>query len=187
MKKFKHNFNSGLRLSDIVAKTIYRPVMSYVYFKDGFAYVSDSYCIIKAKLTEISSLTGEEISNLDNKLLHGKHFKELLSYDIISIAPDCITATRLNIKGSVRFELLQNGGEFTYPNAESVIKEMKERDSESGVLRFTPNILSRFTSALTAAMGTHSCDLYFKQRGGCVVSIKEYETMGVIMTQMVRD
>lgn len=46
--KTRHNFNRGLRMDLACSRNDYFiPIFSYIYFKDGYAYASDTHILVK--------------------------------------------------------------------------------------------------------------------------------------------
>ena len=62
--KRRHNFNRGLRMDLACENDSFRPVFSYIHFKDGYAYASDAHILVKNNLSECSTFTDEEIASL---------------------------------------------------------------------------------------------------------------------------
>ena len=82
--KTRHNFNKDLRM-DLACSDYFRPVFSYIHFKDGYAYASDIHILVKNKLSECSTFTDEEIEKLDGKFIGSKAYKSILSYDMVQV------------------------------------------------------------------------------------------------------
>lgn len=71
--KTRHNFNKDLRMDLACSRNDYfRPVFSYIHFKDGYAYACDTHILVKNKLSECSTFTDEEIEKLDGKFIGSK-------------------------------------------------------------------------------------------------------------------
>lgn len=84
--KTRHNFNRCLRMDLACSRNDYfRPVFSYIHFKDGYAYASDTHILVKNNLSECSTFTDEEIEKLDGKFIGSKAYKSILSYDMVQV------------------------------------------------------------------------------------------------------
>lgn len=66
--KTRHNFNKDLRMDLACSRNDYfRPVFSYIHFKDGYAYACDTHILVKNKLSECSTFTDENGNEKENK------------------------------------------------------------------------------------------------------------------------
>ena len=75
-KKIRHNFNKGIKLHLACANEPIRPVMSCIYFKDGYAIASNGKILIKACLNEICNFSEEEKELLEGKLISAKKLRK---------------------------------------------------------------------------------------------------------------
>lgn len=144
--KNRHNFNRGLRMDLACSINDYfRPVFSYIHFKDGYAYASDAHILVKNKLSECSTFTDEEIEKLDGKFIGAKAYKSILSYDIVQVTDmgfECI----LHDNQKVIYPFSEV---YKYPEMENVISE-HQKESTEGItkLRIDPSLLSKIEKAL---------------------------------------
>jgi len=176
------NFNKDLKMHLACAKNDEtRPVMNCIYFKDGFAYASDSHILVKNKLDECSTLEASFIEALDGKILSANNYKDILKYDEILIAEDGIEATKGTDKAFFYFEK-----NLTYPNAESVIQSALNKQhialSEVGL---NTKLLVKLNEALS---GAGSCKLQFYGAGNAVVlQGMEQASLGIIMPVLLSE
>jgi hypothetical protein len=75
-----------------------RPVMSAVHFKDGYAYATNAYIMVKSSL-EYHSVINPEF--LDGKAMHKDNFKEILKFESAECCDDGISCK--NADGQVAF------------------------------------------------------------------------------------
>ncbi|MFV0587521.1 hypothetical protein [Bacteroides reticulotermitis] len=123
MKKKKverHNFNKRIALHLVCSMDQLRVVMQCIYFKDGYAYASNGHVLIKANMSEISSFSDAEISNLDGKFLHGDSFKEIVKCDVVKISGDGFICSNRYSETLYRFVEHKK-----YPNAEKLFADHK--------------------------------------------------------------
>ncbi|GAE83370.1 hypothetical protein [Bacteroides reticulotermitis] len=123
MKKKKverHNFNKGIALHLVCSTDQLRVVMQCIYFKDGYAYASNGHVLIKANMSEISSFSDAEISNLDGKFLHGDSFKEIVKCDVAKISDDGFICSNSHSETLYKFVMHEK-----YPNADKIFADHK--------------------------------------------------------------
>lgn len=129
MKKIRHNFNKGIKLHLACANNIYRvcacnllrPVMSCIYFKDGYAIASNGKILIKACLNEICNFSEEEKELLEGKLISAKNFKEIIKHTIIEIEEDGFHAIYDDWDIKYKFANIDS----KYPNYNEVISQFR--------------------------------------------------------------
>lgn len=112
------NFNKNLRMDLACSNDDLRPVMQNIYFKDGYAYASNGYILVKNKLEECGDLLEEQIQLLDDKMLHKDHYKSILKYDAIIVSEDGIEARKG--LGKAFFYFNDTGDKF--PDAEKALQ-----------------------------------------------------------------
>ena len=54
-----------------------RTSLHYIMFKDGYAYATNSYILVRAKLEDISNFDEEDINKLDGFYIHAQSFKAI--------------------------------------------------------------------------------------------------------------
>ena len=89
MAKDRLNFNTKLHLA--CSDDDIRPVMQCVHFKNGSAYASNGFMIIKQSL-EFHFV--ENIENLEGKAIHAENFKMIIKYQFAKATDegiDCVS------------------------------------------------------------------------------------------------
>lgn len=117
MEENKNNFDKKVQMHLACSKNELRKVMQCIFFKDGFAYASDSIILVKNRISEISGLEEHEIAALDGKLLHADFYKDMLKYDNIMVAEDGIECSKGDDKVFFYFSTFDK-----YPDAEKVLQ-----------------------------------------------------------------
>lgn len=119
MAKTRTNFDKGLRMDFACAKDMLRPAITCIHFKDGYAYATDGYVLVKNFLLECTTIPEDQIEKLNGKNLYRESYKEILKYDTIKVSEDGIEATR---NGEKSFFYFSDMDGCTYPDAEGVIQ-----------------------------------------------------------------
>ena len=109
--KTRHNFNRGIRLDAICSQEEYRTQMGFISFQDGKAIATNAYCLVVAKISEISTFTNEEIEKLNGKFIHRESFKRLIKEDFVQITDDGFLCISDNRKQLIYFSEVEG-----YPN-----------------------------------------------------------------------
>ncbi len=82
------NFSKVFKLHEACSKEDISKNLNYVWFKDGYAYVSNSHIAVKAKIEDISDFEEEDIAILNGKAIHANSYRELLKYKSVSVKED---------------------------------------------------------------------------------------------------
>lgn len=146
-KKIRHNFNKGIKLHLACEPTSIRPVMSCIYFKDGYAIASNDKILIKACLNEICNFSEEEKELLEGKLISAKNFKEIIKYTIIEIEEDGFHAIHYDLDIKFKFADIDH----KYPNYNEVISQFKPGFAEKVLI--DPLNIELIADALDASGG----------------------------------
>ena len=96
----RHNFNRSIRLDAICSQDDYRTKMGFISFQGGKAIATNAYCLVVAKISEISTFTDEEIEKLNGKFIHRESFKLLIKENFVQITDDgflCISDGRKSL------------------------------------------------------------------------------------------
>lgn len=120
-KKIRHNFNKGIKLHLACANEPIRPVMSCIYFKDGYAIASNGKILIKACLNEICNFSEEKKKFLEGKLISAKNFKEIIKHTIIEIEEDGFHAIYDDWNIKYKFVTV----DMKYPNYNEVTSQFR--------------------------------------------------------------
>lgn len=87
MKTTRRNFDSDLKLHEMVAKPdTARPALRFIFFKSGFAYVSDSFGAMKIDLSTRSPFDFEERKRLSGYYMSDEKYKLVLSMDTVIVS-----------------------------------------------------------------------------------------------------
>lgn len=181
--KTRHNFNRGLRMDLACSRNDYfRPIFSYIYFKDGYAYASDTHILVKNKLSECSTFTDEEIEKLDGKFISSKAYKSILSYDMVQVTDtgfECMLFDNQKV-------IYPFADVYKYPKIEKTISEhLKESTEGITKLRIDPSLLSKIEKALF-----NFEDAYMQLSEGnksLVVKNRYSDSIGIIMLKSIID
>lgn len=120
MDELKNNFSKKVQMHLACATDDTRPIMNCVFFKDGFAYASDGFILVKNRISEISGLSEEEIAALDGKLIHREFYKDMIKYDTILISEEGIECHKGTDKVFFYFSIFGDG---KYPDAEQSLRD----------------------------------------------------------------
>lgn len=176
------NFNKEVRMNLACSDDELRPVMSQIYFKDGFAYASDGYILVKNKIEECSSIDAEQIKILENKYLHKDHYRDILKYDLIEISEEGVEARKVN-GGEKAFFYFSNPDNYKYPNAERLLQEvLNKQNVHTCDVGFNLKFMDKLRKAL---FDSNSCKFRFKgdniNLNVILESISTNMSMGLIM------
>lgn len=182
MGDIRVNFNKEVKMNLACVDDETIPVMSQIYFKDGFAYASDGYILVKNKIEECSSIDAEQIKILENKYLHKNHYRDILKYDLIEISEEGIEARKVN--GCEKaFFYFSNPDNYKYPNAESLLQGiLNKQNFQTCDIGLNLKLMDRLRKAL---YDSDSCKFRFKgdytSLSVILESINTNMSMGLIM------
>ena len=181
MKKKRHNFNNGISLHKVCGNYDLRPIMSYIYFDNGYAIASDGHILIKADINDISNFTDEEIELLNGKLLHSNQFKQIVKADEVTIEETGITAKYEYFEIKYLFHILKDEKDrlIKYPNYQKIFDGFK-KNSLSSI-----GVNSRYLETLCSSVNACKAKLSFNNCcNGILVNFpftEMYNTIGLIM------
>lgn len=182
MDKIRVNFNKEVKMNLACANDdLLRPVMSQIYFKDGFAYATDGIILVKNKIDECSTIDPEQIKLLENKYLHKDHYRDILKYDIIQISEEGIEAHKTN-GGEKAFFYFSNA-DYKYPSAENLLQSiLNKQNAELSDVGLNLKSVDRLRKSL---FDSDRCRFRFKgDKTNLHVILESYETnisIGLIM------
>lgn len=94
-----------------------RVPLHYISFAHGYAYATNSYILVKARLTDISDFDEMDLSLLDGKFIHANNFKRIVqSKGQINIKGDSIEVVEENY--TVNYPLVKG---IRFPDCEKVM------------------------------------------------------------------
>ena len=143
--KTEHNFYRSARIDRCCSTDNLRPAMRCILFKDGFAYATDSYVIIKVPVDRISNLEKEQIDRLNGKRLHMEAYKKIINFPSANINENGITCICDDYTATFGFY----DGDAKFPNVDyvfSTIGKMEMVESISFNTRLIRKIESVFGS-----------------------------------------
>lgn len=154
MKNF--TFISNLHLA--CGKDMLRPALQCVHFKNGYAYASNAYVLIKQPLS-LSNI--QESENLEGKAIHSSIFKEIRKMKHVTCTPDGFEC-RTKDNQKVFYQYLETN---TPPDFEAVIP----KDKPGGVAEI--GIKPAFVALLGKAMAGGACGLkaIFRGERGAII------------------
>lgn len=174
MSKEKYNFISKLHLA--ASDDDMRPVMNCIHFIGNYAYVSNSFIVIKQNL-EYSGVL--EYENLNGKSIHKDSFKEILGYQIAKATEEGIEC--VDKEGRKAFFDYQDHGDKT-PDFDSVFQSHEVKSTE--VVGFSPNYLKVICDAMYGAKDYGVKVLFNGVSKGMLVQVQEYEEQIAILMPM---
>lgn len=141
----KNNFSKKVKMHLACAQDDLRPVMSCIFFKDGFAYASDGVILAKNRISEISGLNDAEIEALNGKLLHRDFYKDMLKYEELLISEEGIECHKGEDKAFFYFSKIDG----KYPDTEKVLQDaMNKSNKEISQISFNIKNMIRLSDAL---------------------------------------
>lgn len=187
-------FYKEFKLHKACANDEIRPAMQYVCFKDGYAYATDAHIAVRARLSDISALSDDDIAKLNGHLIHKSQYEQLLKYSSIEIGDGTITLIDPESKARTTmqlFKLAESGEEvlegcIRYPNVDAIINSDR---SEEPLQQVGFNIV--LLNKIAAAMGlTSRMGLRFTTGGHQMVVLgvePGIDVRGIIMPILMND
>jgi len=169
------NFNKSVKMHEACEKGKTRPVLGFIFFKDGYAYASDASVLVKNNLQECSSLAKGQIEELNGKLLSAKSYAEILKYDTITVSDEGIEAVKGNDKAFFYFN-----NELVYPDVEKVIQEaLNKQKTAMSTIGLKPDLIIKLQKSLCS---TYCCEFAFTGvNSEVIVQSDEMLSMALLM------
>ena len=194
MAKFIHGFFPNYKLHKVCGADVLRPMLGYLFFKDGNVYATDAHMAIAAPLSFVSNFSDEEQKLLEGKLINATLFALLLKMreTHVKVSADGVRfECKTNADETVIIPLLTEEQSRKYPNVESAIAEAEKNakelaDCKLPFVGFNPSLLA----GLVAAMNAHSIEFYFsKPKGAIIVRDKDEtnEIRAILMPFLIKD
>lgn len=191
------NFHKQFQLHKACTSDELRPVMSNILFRNGYAYATDAFIAVKARLEDITNFPPDQIAMLDGHMLNRKHYEMLLKADYAEIGrvtnPETDEETvqiRVLCENSTFFilPLIKEQEGHRFPDCEKAIF----KNSRGGVP--VPAIGFNFTrlGALKAAMGIQAnMQMHFSGNGKQIeiysIDLEGYDVRGIIMAELIEN
>ena len=193
MKKNTVNFQPEYKLWKACAKeSLARPVLEYVFFRNGFAYASDANILVRVPLNLCTTFDEESIDLLDGFAIHASLLKNLVKYEKVEVAHDIVRRNGEDKVVAVLIAWKENNCVKVYlsdnlsvrpPNFEGILQMPKEVVTVSKI-----GMYSKRTDTLAEAMGTKRMKMIFTQKDGVIFVHpveEDNESVGAIMPLML--
>ena len=170
--KFISGFYPQYKLHKVCANDLLRPVMGYLYFKNGKVYATNAHIAIAAPLSFVSSFSDEEQKLLDGKLIHATHFAELLKMRETKLGLVgenlCFICTTKNGL-TVTIPILDEDTKGKFPNVDVVLESARADAKKHEQPVSHVGLKMSLLADLAAAMGASNVDLYFSSAKAAIV------------------
>ncbi len=104
------NFNPRFKLHNACRTDEgYYPRLQYVHFRNGFAYASNAYVLVRARITEICNLPDHAVKMLDGYSIRREDFERLLKYDHFTVSEDGILNVQISANSRIQIEMERIG------------------------------------------------------------------------------
>lgn len=147
--KEKRNFR--LKMHKACGNDDLRPVMSYVCFDNGYMVATDAHLVVKAKVSEFSHFTPEEIELLNGKFLSSDTYKKILSCKSVVVEEEGV----VDLKTKTVYKFQEIDGK--YPNYNAVLDVPR---AEIDGIGLTPKLAKRMFDILSGT-DFQTCHLKF--------------------------
>jgi len=176
MERINFNKNVKMHKACFVEGSDAMSGMSSILFKDGYAYATNGYILVKNSLNECSNLPIADIEALNGKRLSASNYANILKYDTIAVSEDGIQAERGD--NSVFFYF--DNRDLKYPDVEKVLQNaIGEYATSVQQIEIDVDLLVKLKSALSCSSG---CKLSFRGEFRPVIfSSLVSSSVGVIM------
>lgn len=100
------NFNPRFKLHNACRTDEgYYPRLQYVHFRNGMAYASNAYVLVRAKITEVCNLSSHAVEMLDGYSIRHEDFERLLKYDHITVSDGGIINVTIGDNSRIQIEM----------------------------------------------------------------------------------
>lgn len=190
--KIRFNFDPKFQLHRACCNDNIRPALGHIFFREGYAYATNAFIAVKAKLTDICTCDPTSIELLNGYAIHADDFRKLLKYDSIIIEKDGIIRIEdgsFNITIQLKREVKEpkEKMEVHGPDVDAVIRGNNEGNEAIKAIGFNASLLNE----LRAAMGLDA-EIKFAFRNAkkpIIVSacnkVLDYDVQGIIMPRLV--
>ena len=191
-KKVTTNFQPEYKLWKACAKEDMRSVLEYVHFKDGYAYASDGYVLVRVPLSVCTTLDDEQIELLNGFAIHAPLLKMLVGFEKIQVGH---IASTVNGVEKILAQIVATSGDnivsvtlsdnlaVTPPDFEKVMSFNGEREPVSNIGLYGDRV-----KIIADAMGANRLELKFRSsKDGVLISPAndESDVIGMIMPFML--
>lgn len=157
-KRIIKNFQS--RVDYACGNDDLRPVMSNIYFENGFLYATDAHIAIKQSL-RLHQFEDSEIEILNGKMIHRKQFMEIYKHDLIRVEEDGILCRSNGIK----VKYLWSDSDNKFPSVEKVLQDSMESTEivPTNSIFASVSLIAKFKDIFVFDNYGHGCELHFKK------------------------
>jgi len=180
MKTVNRGFDKDVKMHLCCGDDSLRPVMSYISFKNGFAYATDAWVMVKNALNEISDFTEDEIKAMDGKFVHKKTYALLLKENIFSVSESGFECYTDGEKKVIPFAVLEG----RFPICDSVLPSGEQVPIDR--IGIDPTYLEILNKSLPGTIGVSLN--FFGELNGVLVRPLSRETskcVGIIMPKVI--
>ena len=171
-EKFICGFYPQYKLHNVCANDMLRPVMSYLYFKNGKVYATDGNIAIAAPLSFVSTFSDEDQKLLDGKLIDATQFAELLKMretklELVGENLCFICTTKNGL--AVTIPLWDENTKGKFPNVEAVLERARANAEKNKKPVSHVGLKTSQLANLAAAMDAKTVNLYFSSEAEAIV------------------
>lgn len=172
----------------------YRPVMSYVLFKEGYAWASDGHIAVRCKISELSNFNEGAIALLENSLIHSTALKEIYkSKGEVFVEKRQVSDGKetkefpvfvvRNDFSRIEYPCKMNGDGMRFPSIDKVFAVRPEESKVS--FTFNPKQMATLVKAMGLSSANDHCTIKFSENyNACLVKSQSSPVEGLIMPIM---
>lgn len=147
-------------------------ILNCIYFNENNAIASDGYAMLVVPVSEISTLSNEDIDKLNGKLINKDVYKDLLKFDKIRIDTDCIAGISEKANSETRYTFK----DLRYVNYKAVINSIIECDKTE-----TISFKAEHIANLCKIMDTPFATIKPNGNGPIKITFKDSKSIGLIV------
>ena len=122
--KYRYNFNKCAKMNLLCPKDRPESILNCIYFNENNAIASDGHVMLVVPVSEISTLSNEDIDKLNGKLINKDDYRNILKLDKIRIDIDGIVGISEQTNAETRYTFK----DIRYVNYKAVINSIIECD-----------------------------------------------------------
>lgn len=170
--KYRYNFNKCAKMNLLCSKNETKLILSCIYFNENNAIASDGSVMLVVPVSEISTLSNEDIDKLNGKLINKDDYKDLLKFDKIRIDTDGI----IGISEKTNTETRYTFKDIRYVNYQAVINSIIECDKTE-----TISFKAEHIANLCKIMDTPFATIKPNGNGPIKITFKDSKSVGLIV------
>ena len=198
MKRLTINFQPEYKLwlaCEKPSANALRPILEYVFFKDGFAYASNAHILARVPLELCTTFDEEQRAILNGFSIHSSLLKFIVGFDRVEVGKQIITqngtdkvvATLTTQSGDNTITItLSDTLNITPPDFDAVLFDKAERKPIRDI-----GLRTKYLADLTAAMGAENIKMGFTTASNKIYveptqdATEGFNVMGIIMPIMI--